>query len=338
MERIIVIDSGINYENKSIMKKVIGGIRFLYDPISGEILQSTEFQDVNGHGTCCVETILSVYSEVEFFIIRITNHMGQTSSKLLLEALRYCGQIDGDTICISLSVTRDGNYDFLEEAFQHLYMKKRAICVSVHNDKTKSVPACFTSVIGVKGHLFYDHNTYIFDKYNMCALFDATPVLVNSVYDKYTFFRGNSKANAVCVGTIAKLKGQSGQLEINIEELLTSQSVNSKAYKTDRAGLISKEDYMLIKQSIHSIDKENLQDMLSLFAGELINQDEIEWETCTPLISEKTGLTFENFYNFLKLIEKRYHYQFGDYHRIKFLDVYYMGNFIEFLKRCAYER
>ena len=105
---IAVVDSGLNYEyrDKYLKNKIIGGCSFIIEN-NAIFLIEDEYEGSNGHGTGCVSIINRCLEKARFYIIKISDYSGRTSSELLIEALRHLLKIDVDIINISLATSSE---------------------------------------------------------------------------------------------------------------------------------------------------------------------------------------------------------------------------------------
>lgn len=323
MEKIIIIDSGLNTNRSDLFEKVIGGITIEKDLITNNITFKKNIADENGHGTYCAETILTISPNVEFFIIKIVGALGYTSSELLIKALEICENIDIRIICISLSVIKDGHYENMRVLLDRLNNNGKLICVSVQNGKENSIPANYASTIGVRGKIFLDNSQYIYSGNNITAYFDSTPIFIESINGTYLFFNGNSKANAICAGHIAKLlEGQNNCTNMQMKCLLKDTSKGEMTRS-------SKEEIVVLEQVINKNDANLFQELVYEFSG--IKRNKAKLTYITPVISLKNGISFVNFYEFLEIVKKTLRVDMN-YKKVNFSDVYYLGNFISYLK------
>ena len=199
---IAIIDSGININNKHIAHTILDGISIC----SENELTSSDFTDLNGHGTYCAEIITRICPQAKFIIVKILNSNNQGSSECLLKALKYLENRDVDIINMSLSTYHHDFREQLQKACERLHSKGVVMVSSLANHAKSSYPAVFNNVLGVRGKIFLGERDYIYcpDQSIQCIA-SSVPVLVNDLDGKYTFFGGNSKATAIITGILAEL-------------------------------------------------------------------------------------------------------------------------------------
>ena len=88
--RIAVLDSGISgsYARKNGVN-IICRKHFFYDYSKDIIMENEDTEDLNGHGTMCVSTMLNAFKNIDFIIIKMLNISGVTNEAVLLKALEY---------------------------------------------------------------------------------------------------------------------------------------------------------------------------------------------------------------------------------------------------------
>lgn len=320
---MIIIDSGLNTNSSELTDKVLGGVTIEKDLITNGIIYNENIEDTNGHGTYCAETILTICPDVSFFIIKIVGVLGYTSSELLIKALEICENIDIKIICLSLSMIKDGDYENIQVILDRLNKNGKLICVSVQNGKANSIPANYSSTIGVRGKIFLDNSHYIYTGNNETAYFDSTPIFIESIDSKYIFFYGNSKANAICAGHIARLTEQ--------YKNYTNKQIKNMLKDTSKGSLTRscQKEIEVLENVVNKKDIDLFQELVYEFNGIKLNKVELTY--ISPVISLNTGISFLNFYDFLQIVKKLLKV-YINYKDVNFSDTYYLGNFIKFLK------
>ncbi|MGW9571735.1 S8 family serine peptidase, partial [Paenibacillus terrae] len=308
-KQVVIIDTGMDMTNRSLSKHVIDGVRFRFS--GNEIIEDNDFQDDHGHGTSVADTIVQVFNEAQFYIIKIANEEGKTSTRLLQMALKKCLNLNVKYICISISVTSEGYHQQLSEITQQLVDQNKLIFVSVKNGSQRSYPASLPTVIGVNGQLFCSIESFLFSKNKeIQAIFDEAPIFVYTLAERFTFFKGTSKANALCVGRSMQLISSEVTNSVIYTKDITFSECNDilehnalkyemtiPEFKTTHGTDI---DSNLVKKFGRCIEKAiyettNLEiDIYSLYKG--------------PFISQLSGITFYNFVDFWSSLEKELKY------------------------------
>lgn len=319
MIKVALIDSGMREEGE-LEHKCFGRTAIFKDQKSGKLIYHDNIMDLNGHGTYCANVITAGCQDVYFYVIKIVNQNGYTSSDLLYRALEVCLETEVKIICISLSVIRNEKNSLLEDILAELQKQEKIICVSVENGKESSFPACLPSVIGVKGKRYCSSAYFTYEKGMAC--FDSMPVLVQDQNGKYVFFGGNSKANAVCVGYIASLLKKNPAMTVRLvqQELRKNASLEPSKITTDELNnclkRLTKEDAELFRRLVFCFNKKEI-------GG--------EFSCITPVISDETGIHMGNVLDFLETAGKELDFKI-DYKKLSFVDIFYLGNFIKYIK------
>lgn len=187
-KQVVIIDTGMDMTNRSLSKHVIDGVRFQFS--GNEIIEDNDFQDDHGHGTSVADTIMQVFSEAQFYIIKIANEEGKTSTRLLQMALKKCLNLNIKYICISISVTSEGYYQQLSQITQQLVDQNKLIFVSVKNGSQSSYPASLPTVIGVNGQMFCSIESFLYSKNKeIQAVFDDAPIFVYTLAERFAFLK-----------------------------------------------------------------------------------------------------------------------------------------------------
>lgn len=315
---VILIDSGIS---PRLVNQCVGGMKITFD--NGDFVYSTDIIDENGHGTYCAEVMLNICKDISFYVIKIVGCNGYTSSSLLYKALEACKNVDARIICVSLSVIGDKNHEKISKIIKELRDMEKIVCVSVENGKESSFPADLYEVIGVKGKIFYNTLFYIFEKKDSnIVYFDSTPVLMMYPNGLYKFFYGNSKANAVCAGTIAKILNENHSISVKqcCDILLKGAKADLPILTTNEMSFFSK--------NIDMEDAELFRKLVYQFNGKDIG---LVQNYLTPVLSKNTGINMDNVICFLQLIEKTLKLKI-DYRKLSFSDIFYLGNLINYVK------
>lgn len=247
--KIVIIDSGINsqiVECNTIDVLHIGN------------------EDKNGHGTACASVIRKICPTSELISIPILDENNCGNSEGLEKALDECKKIDCDIINLSLAITdRCKNEKKIRTICSDLARDGKIIVSSVQNGRNESLPASYKSVIGVKGKLFQNVNRYWYNpKKNIQLITDMTPCFTEAISSHYFIFSGNSKANAVASGIIARFlsckelcgkKKLSFYLRDNAEK--NCWRLDDEKYSIDE----------LKEKKLHSVNNEIIHELHNIF-------------------------------------------------------------------------
>ncbi len=197
--RIAIVDSGIA-ENVSYEDDIIGGVSFVVE--NDTIFMSDSYDDILGHGTSCASMIKKYCPNALLYIVKVINEQGQGYSVLLLQALEHLLNVDVDIdiINISLSVEQSEYKQEIEVVLQHLKQQGKIVNTSVRNGEVLSFPASVPYCYGVIG-VWNKDRIYSFEKKNIIEIqAQQYPEYVETVENKWQWFGGNSKANAMMTG------------------------------------------------------------------------------------------------------------------------------------------
>lgn len=159
--KIAIIDSGLDKKFVD-EKKIIGGCMFKYSDDDKVICVSDEYFDDNGHGTATYQIIEQNGNEKnQYYIIKILDKNNETSTEILIHALRYLLEIDVNIIHLSLAIEK---HDFsgmlqLKQVCKRLTKKnKLLICAQRNKTNIPTFPAAYSSVLGVDSIYSNDFN------------------------------------------------------------------------------------------------------------------------------------------------------------------------------------
>ena len=328
---VAVIDSGIDVSNKNIIDKVDYMVNIEKSKYSIK-LDYNNVQDNLGHGTNCVDTILQVEPASRFYIIKIINKDGLSSSSLLLEALKLCIHLPVKVICISLSITSlSCKYEKeLFEICEILFNKNKILCVSDNNNFSNSLPAIFKNVIGVKAH-YEDNILFKIDESKDIQVEGlAKPIYVQGINNNFNFFKGSSKANAMFTGYVVReLLSTKEDLNLN-KVILNLKNKFKNSYNENYEVINDKDIYLDLEYNKEIIDyivyiKNKFSEQKNLSFNDILQK---------PIIYD--GVSFFNFYMFFELIIKKFNMKIDDYHKLKIDDVCTLPNLVNFIKRGGY--
>lgn len=194
-------------ENDNCVLAIIdSGIDKIHDNII-EVLNYTEEESVDlcGHGTCVYNYLMKHGIESSIIISKIMNCNGKSNGKLLLRALEDLLDRNVNIICMPISFHKINNINSMQEIqliLKKLKEKNVIMLCSYENGMNVSFPAINENIIGVwGGYLNYD---LIFWYANRNMVTNIFPECVRTLYNKRTFFSGNSKACALASVIVEK--------------------------------------------------------------------------------------------------------------------------------------
>lgn len=329
--KVAVIDSGVDKHNREIMQHVIQGYSFQMNAEENKIVERDNFDDVFGHGTNCIDCILQLAEQAQFYPIKIVNQLGKTTSHLLIAALKKCRELPVDIICLSLSVTQitDSAIEMeLKDICDNLEKQGKIICASECNNIRGTIPAIYESVIGV-GELSHNAKKKILvdrtAKVQITA--DISPIFVAGKSGCYNFFKGTSKGNAYVAGILAE----------------AMQTVHGIKSINEALSILEKLDIALEEIDIESVGKIQTDELGQMILKKV--HKKLSEFGCTssldeisryPFLSKITGVNFFNFYDFISGIYRELKITKQNYHAIKIGDVCTLYKLVEHLRRNMY--
>ncbi|MEG0295812.1 MAG: S8 family serine peptidase [Clostridium sp.] len=289
-KKIAIIDTGINLSENNF--NIYHGEAIEIKMRNNDFYYSNNISDTQGHGTKCASIITSIIGDIQIVPIRIYEEFGEVSSKLLIESLRKCLEIEVNLINISLATINKTYYSEVYELLNLLKKQNKLVVASLHNSGIDSIPASLDNVVGIKGiNLNGQSDKFIFNEDSTIqGMFDNTPQFALDHKGQYRLFNGNSKATAVASGIILKYMIEENLENIDdIIELLKSKSYRSCIKKNSS-------NYSSI-----DIDEEifnNIIILLSEVTNRELNKNEILYY---PLMKKEIGLNYDNI---IELINK----------------------------------
>lgn len=228
--KIAVLDSGVSDElSKSI--QIVNRKEFCWDYYEDAIVTSDNIADHNGHGTMCIDTMLTVFEHIEFSIIKMLNVSGVASEAVFIEALKYAGTLDVDIIAVCASLTMNKNSDQLYKMCRKISESGKVIVASVENGKTQSAPAFYDCVIGVLGGTMEDTTFRFSSKREIQMQCSSEATITMSAFGQRSVFQGNSRAAALATAHIAKMMYDNTCSMANLDEAIAKEAESSQFIK-----------------------------------------------------------------------------------------------------------
>ncbi len=230
--KIALLDSGIADELASSVD-IIGKKQFYYDYYEEKIISNEKVTDYNGHGTSCVDTIIRVFPDVQFYIVKILGISGITDRNVFSEALAFAGELDADIILICSSFIDERHDERIRKLCKKISSQGKIIIASVQNGTETSPPADCEGVIGViNGSM--DDSEFYFDETKkiqmQCSGNEKTVRCCNGII---SVFQGNSRATALAAAHIAKIISDPSNSGLSINEALKKYAVSAKFKETE---------------------------------------------------------------------------------------------------------
>lgn len=158
---VAVVDTGLEPDHPKV-GGVQGGMS-IWIGERDELCVSDDWSDRNGHGTACASIIRRIAPEVELFSIRIANENGVSSTRLLVEAIRWALIRGIDIVNVSLGSKGEAYRDELRDVCGEARARGTVVVAAESNDRQVSYPSALESVVTVGGsrteglfHFFLD--------------------------------------------------------------------------------------------------------------------------------------------------------------------------------------
>ncbi|MBQ9905658.1 MAG: S8 family serine peptidase [Oscillospiraceae bacterium] len=202
--KIAMLDSGIS-SAFALPEHVhfLGGHSFSYDYLSSSIVESSKIEDMNGHGTLCISTILSQFTHIDFYILRMLSASGMTNEAVFLRALEYAADTDADVIAVCSSYINGSSSDRIKALCAEIHARKKILVTSVRNGESVSEPACYDTVIGVRGGSMPDDKYYFCQERQIQMQCATDSVLTTGLFGQRIQFQGTSRSAALATAHIA---------------------------------------------------------------------------------------------------------------------------------------
>ena len=265
MLRIVVVDTGVDYENRYL--KNYNNLGFSIKFYNENLIIDNNFKDDYGHGTAINYIIKNHIQQVEIINIKLFDNDEIIDENLLLKTLQYIyDNIECNILNLSLGISVSENYKKFYDICENLKNKNVIIISAFNNDGSMSYPASFDNVIGVstdircknRNEFYYceDENINILGYGNIQKLAWVNPSTI--------ILGGNSFACAHITGIIAKefinkeIKFEKVKIYLkeNSTRIIKSKNINlhnkeNKIFEIEKAILFpfNKEMHSLIRYS-----------------------------------------------------------------------------------------
>ncbi|HBF5455613.1 S8 family serine peptidase [Clostridioides difficile] len=328
--KIAVIDTGVDINHEYLKDVIGGGISFEYD--EKYIFTSDNYCDYNGHGTACVSTIKNEFRNLEFFIVKIMDEYGKTNIQILEEALKYLLNTDISIINLSLSVMNSNEVDDLYKICEELNKKGKIIVSSVANGYEETYPAIFDNVIGVKGFILEDENTYWFNKNEKVqCIADDNPYLRCHINNSYKLFgKCNSQAAAKVTGIIANILSENPN--IKFEELNEKLEICATRNFWTKEDLLKSKRFPIYKKNMYKMDKYIFEKTYNI-VKDFINKEIFYYERYDfRLFNQYNGIEYDECFRIIEKLESEFNLKFN-YMNISRYDFVSINTLADLVKR-----
>lgn len=297
---IAVIDTGVDIHSVYDDKKII-----IDNKIQSEYFRNN-IMDENGHGTCCINTILLKAKNVNILPIKIYDDEGKTSTYFLLDVLEKLIDSNIDLINISSSSNNCSCENEINSVCNELNKKgKIVICSQSNNYMDKpSIPTKFKSVFGVKGskNIFKDEHYYYNKNKELQIRGNSKYRFIKGLNGYITYFGYNSRLSSVITGEIANIMTEiesKNLVEIEkelIKRSLCNEKIDISMNCLDDINLIDSINKKHILYNILDIINDN-------FATKTVEVSSIAKYS---IFNELTNINKYNAYDFLTKINNKF--------------------------------
>ncbi|MCR1954633.1 S8 family serine peptidase [Clostridioides mangenotii] len=327
--KIAIVDTGIDKNHEYLKDNIIGGVAF--ESKDEYILVSDNYEDENGHGTSCASIIKKEFKDVELFVVKALDKLGKASIQVLEEALKYLLDIDVKIINLSLSVMESNLVQDLYNVCEELIKQGKFIICSVANGFEFSYPAKFDNVIGVKGFILEDENSFWYNKdYDIQCIMDNNSYLRCDLNNSYKLFgKCNSQAAAKLTGKIAYIVSENNDIKLNdLNEILEKTARRNYWASKD---LEASKRYPDFKEDEKNINKNILNEVGDILREVLnIDKENNEIYECS-LFNRYIGLNSDNCFEVIEKLEKKFgiSLEYMNISRYDFVSIYTLAELVE---------
>lgn len=324
--KVAILDTGIDKTHEYLKDNIIGGISF--EPDDKYILISDDYEDDNGHGTACASIIKKEFKDVEIFAIKVLNKDGKSNIQILEEALKYLLDKDIKIINLSLSVIESEGVEDLKIICDKLTSQGKIIVCSLANGYEESFPAIFENVIGVKGFILEDENSFWYNKNkNIQCIMDNNPYMNCYINNSYRLFgKCNSQASAKLTGKVAKFLFEYG--DMTFYEISNKLELLCRKSDWCNKDLIKSKRFPNFKD-ISFLDEYNILNEISKILVNFLGVKSCDLYKYS-LFNEVIGLNDVNCYELIKILEKKFKIslEYLNISRYDFLSIYTLTDLI----------
>ncbi|KIE44923.1 subtilase family protein [Clostridium argentinense CDC 2741] len=315
--KVAILDTGIDKDHDYLKDNISGGISFESD--DNYVILSDKYDDNNGHGTACASIIKREFKDIEIFAVKVLDKDGRTNIQILEESLKYLLNTNIRLINLSLSVIESEMVQDLYKICSELKKQGKIIVCSLANGFEESYPAIFDNVIGVKGFILEDENTFWYNRdFRIQCIIDNNSYINCDINNSYKLFgKCNSQSAAKLTGKIANILLK--EPDITFELLEEKLEFLARRNKWDKKELLASKRYPDYKEGLYKRDNSILIDTANI-VKEVLNIDKNDNRLYEySLLSNKVGLNYDNCFKVIKKLEENFDIKF-DYMNISRYD------------------
>ena len=215
--KVAILDTGIADElvdNRIKLRKQI-----YYDYYDEKIVYKDNATDYNGHGTVCVNTMWSVFDNIDVYAVNVMGISGRANIRTFAEGLSFAKTLDVDIISVCSSLIVEDEDPQIKKICDEITASGKVLVAAVQNGRKSSAIANYPGVIGVLGANIEGYS-YAFDRKKAVQMIcDNKNYIVEGRKLLCECFFGNSRATAIATGIIAKLLFDSFLCENDINNI-----------------------------------------------------------------------------------------------------------------------
>lgn len=319
--KVAIIDTGVDIHDSEVKDFIKFDRNLQIDDFENKYIS---IDDVNGHGTLCAKTILSICKEVEIYPIKVFNNNGKTSSWEVVEVMKNLLNSDINIINISASTLNCPCVDEMNFICKELNKNGKFIICSHNNSKDAkfSIPTKFKEVIGVKGiDEIYNDMDYIYNPNNEIQMYSNSKEHFIKFKNNVTDFGRNSRAAAIVTGLIADIvKNDISMSFKELEQILIKTSIS------DRNNL---ENCKIEKFSYNQHELEIISKIINTININFSDMD-VDFELLKKynLFNNLTNIGRHNAYYFLEKINEKFSIDI-DYKDVFLYELDYLDNIVD---------
>jgi len=219
--KVAVLDTGIDYKHSDLAPNIKGGISIVDD-------YSTDFMDVNSHGTHCAGIIGAIENETgvtgvapkcDIYGVKVLGSGGSGSYDSIAKGIYWAIENHMDIISMSLG----GSQDYLPLHLAVTSATNKGIWVvcaagnESEGDATtmeRSYPGMYPEVVSVAASDKFNHIAYFSNNNDEIDITAPGVNIISTIPDnKYASYSGTSMACPLISGVLALMKGEKYDLK-----------------------------------------------------------------------------------------------------------------------------
>lgn len=196
---VVILDTGINSTHPYLEKTILGGCSV--------IGKKEDYADDNGHGTLCASVIKKESPKTKMWVIKVLDQNNETTIEKLKKALALVEKIPIRLIHLSLSILEEMDDSEIHRMIQRLYESGKIVVCSLENGRSRSCPAVYPEVLGVRGSVLESEYSFWYEeKRAIQCVADSNSYLHAYLQGSYRLFgKNNSFAAAKITGILASI-------------------------------------------------------------------------------------------------------------------------------------